>query len=57
MCRYGGASTPKPAIELTMNINFTLLAQALAFAGLIWIIATKIWPPLMNAIGAPAEDC
>ena len=33
-----------------MNINFTLLAQALAFAGLIWIIATKIWPPLMNAI-------
>ncbi len=50
MRRYGGASTPKPAIELTMNINFTLLAQALAFAGLIWIIATKIWPPLMNAI-------
>ncbi len=33
-----------------MNINFTLLAQALAFAGLIWIIATKIWPPLMNVI-------
>ncbi|MFZ4212655.1 F0F1 ATP synthase subunit B, partial [Pantoea endophytica] len=27
-----------------MKINFTLLAQALAFAGLIWIIATKIWP-------------
>lgn len=50
MRRYGGASTPKPAIELTMNINFTLLAQALAFAGLIWIIATKIRPPLMNAI-------
>ena len=50
MRRPGGASTPKPAIELTMNINFTLLAQALAFAGLIWIIATKIWPPLMNAI-------
>ena len=50
MRRYGGASTPKPAIELTMNINFTLLAQALAFAGLIWIIATKIWPPLLKAI-------
>ncbi|MEG3191545.1 F0F1 ATP synthase subunit B [Lysobacter sp. D1-1-M9] len=33
-----------------MNINFTLIAQALAFAGLIWIIATKIWPPLLSAI-------
>jgi F-type H+-transporting ATPase subunit b len=33
-----------------MNINLTLLAQGLAFAGLIWIIATKIWPPLLNAI-------
>ena len=33
-----------------MNIGLTLVAQALAFAGLIWIIATKIWPPLLNAI-------
>lgn len=33
-----------------MNLNFTLIAQALAFAGLIWIIATKIWPPLLAAI-------
>lgn len=33
-----------------MSINLTLLAQALAFAALIWIIATKIWPPLLNAI-------
>ena len=33
-----------------MNINFTLIAQALAFAALIWIIATLIWPPLMKAI-------
>ena len=33
-----------------MNINLTLFAQALAFAGLIWIIATKIWPPLLKAI-------
>ena len=33
-----------------MNINLTLFAQALAFAALIWIIATKIWPPLMKAI-------
>ena len=33
-----------------MNIGLTLFAQALAFAGLIWIIATKIWPPLLQAI-------
>ena len=33
-----------------MEIGFTLIAQALAFAALIWLIATKIWPPLMNAI-------
>ena len=33
-----------------MDIGFTLVAQALAFAGLIWIVATKIWPPLMTAI-------
>ena len=33
-----------------MNINLTLFAQALAFAGLIWLIATKIWPPLLKAI-------
>jgi len=33
-----------------MNINLTLIAQALAFAGLIWLIASKIWPPLLKAI-------
>lgn len=33
-----------------MNIGLTLIAQALAFAGLIWIVATKIWPPLLSAI-------
>ena len=33
-----------------MNIGLTLFAQALAFAGLIWIVATKIWPPLLSAI-------
>jgi F-type H+-transporting ATPase subunit b len=33
-----------------MNLNLTLFAQALAFAGLIWLIATKIWPPLLKAI-------
>ncbi|PJK08693.1 F0F1 ATP synthase subunit B [Lysobacteraceae bacterium NML95-0200] len=33
-----------------MSINLTLLAQAIAFAGLILLIATKIWPPLLAAI-------
>ncbi len=33
-----------------MDITFTIVAQALAFAALIWIVATKIWPPLLKAI-------
>ncbi len=33
-----------------MNIGLTLIAPALAFAALIWLIATKIWPPLLKAI-------
>ena len=33
-----------------MNLNLTLIAQALAFASLIWLIARFIWPPLLNAI-------
>jgi F-type H+-transporting ATPase subunit b len=33
-----------------MNLNLTLIAQALAFAVLIWLIATKVWPPLLKAI-------
>lgn len=33
-----------------MNLNLTLIAQALAFAALIWLIASKIWPPLLAAI-------
>jgi F-type H+-transporting ATPase subunit b len=33
-----------------MNINLTLIAQALMFAALIWIIASKVWPPLLAAI-------
>ncbi|AXI82956.1 F0F1 ATP synthase subunit B [Xylella taiwanensis] len=33
-----------------MDITFTIFAQALAFAGLIWIVATKIWPPLIQII-------
>jgi F-type H+-transporting ATPase subunit b len=33
-----------------MNINLTLIAQAIAFAALIWLIATYVWPPLLRAI-------
>jgi F-type H+-transporting ATPase subunit b len=33
-----------------MNINLTLIAQALAFAALIWLIAAYVWPPLLKAI-------
>ena len=33
-----------------MNINLTLLMQAVAFAAFIWFTAKFIWPPLMRAI-------
>src|SRR5678815_5273807 len=33
-----------------MNINLTLLMQAVAFAAFIWFTARFIWPPLMRAI-------
>ncbi len=33
-----------------MNINFTLIAQAIAFAVLIWFTVTFVWPPLLRAI-------
>lgn len=33
-----------------MDLNFTLIAQALAFAAFIWIVARFIWPPLLDAI-------
>jgi|TARA_B110000027_G_scaffold131352_1_gene155508 F-type H+-transporting ATPase subunit b len=33
-----------------MSINFTLIAQALAFAILIWFTVKYVWPPLLNAI-------
>ena len=33
-----------------MNIGLTLIAQAIAFAALIWLVATFIWPPLLKAI-------
>lgn len=33
-----------------MNINLTLLAQAISFAILIWFTVKFIWPPLLIAI-------
>jgi F-type H+-transporting ATPase subunit b len=33
-----------------MNINATILGQALAFALLIWITVKYIWPPMLAAI-------
>jgi F-type H+-transporting ATPase subunit b len=33
-----------------MNINFTLIAQAVAFAVLIWFTVKFVWPPLLSAI-------
>ncbi len=33
-----------------MNINLTLLMQAVAFFAFIWFCAKFVWPPLMRAI-------
>ncbi|MEO7156087.1 MAG: F0F1 ATP synthase subunit B [Vicinamibacterales bacterium] len=33
-----------------MDINFTLVMQAVAFFAFIWFTARFIWPPLMGAI-------
>jgi F-type H+-transporting ATPase subunit b len=33
-----------------MNINLTLLAQALSFALFIWFTVKFVWPPLLRAI-------
>ncbi len=33
-----------------MDINFTLVMQAVAFAAFVWFTAKFIWPPLMGAI-------
>ena len=33
-----------------MNLNFTLFAQAAAFALFIWFTVKFIWPPLLRAI-------
>lgn len=35
-----------------MNINFTLISQAIAFAVFIWFTVKYVWPPLLRAIEA-----
>ena len=35
-----------------MNINFSLIAQAIAFALFIWFTVKFVWPPLLTAIEA-----
>jgi F-type H+-transporting ATPase subunit b len=39
-----------------MNINLTLLMQAVAFGVFIWICARYIWPYLMRAIEARQKE-
>ena len=33
-----------------MNINFTLISQAMAFAMFIWFTVRFVWPPLLRAL-------
>lgn len=33
-----------------MNINFTLISQAVAFSIFIWFTVKYVWPPLLRAI-------
>jgi F-type H+-transporting ATPase subunit b len=35
-----------------MNLNFTLIAQAIAFSLFIWFTLKFVWPPLLRAIEA-----
>ncbi len=39
-----------------MNINLTLLVQAVIFAIFIWFCARYIWPVLMRAIGSRQQQ-
>src|SRR6185436_15361621 len=44
-----GTRFPTPG-EKTMNLNFTMVAQGLAFFAFIWFTVKFIWPPLLRAI-------
>ena len=33
-----------------MNINLTLIAQSIVFAGFVWFTMKFVWPPIMTAL-------
>jgi F-type H+-transporting ATPase subunit b len=35
-----------------MNLNFSLIAQAVSFAAFIWFTVKFVWPPMLRAIEA-----
>ena len=35
-----------------MNLNFTLVAEAIAFSAFIWFTVRFVWPPMLRAIEA-----
>src|SRR5581483_5764674 len=35
-----------------MNLNFTMIAQAITFAAFIWFTVRFVWPPMLRAIEA-----
>ena len=35
-----------------MNLNFSLIAQAISFAAFIWFTVKFVWPPMLRAIEA-----
>ncbi len=39
-----------------MDINLTLIMQAVAFAAFIWFTAKFVWPPLMTAVEARRKE-
>ena len=39
-----------------MNLNFTLLAQAITFFIFVWFTAKFVWPPLMRAVEARQQE-
>src|SRR4051812_45508253 len=45
-----GTRSARAARQDAMNINLSLIAQAVSFALFIWFTAKVIWPPLVRAI-------
>ena len=35
-----------------MNINMSLIGQMVTFLIFVWVVMTKVWPPLMEAVEA-----